>query len=79
MANADVSCPKCKARMEEGFALDRGHYNVPSVASWVDGAWVPPPKKWLNFGDPFRFRDKRQWPITGYRCTSCGFLESYAK
>jgi hypothetical protein len=79
MANADVSCPKCTGRMAEGFALERGHYNTPGIGSWVDGPWVPPPKKMLAFGDPLRLRERQQWPITGYRCTSCGYLESYAK
>jgi hypothetical protein len=78
MAKPDIGCPKCKARMEEGFVLDRGQYNAASVASWVDGQWEQlTTKKFVWFSTPLRGKKKR--PITGYRCASCGYLEAYAK
>lgn len=77
MVSADVSCLKCKAAMEEGFVLDRGHFNSTNLATWVAGEWVTPTVTETLFRDPLR--DKRQRPITSYRCTSCGYLKSYAK
>jgi predicted nucleic-acid-binding Zn-ribbon protein len=77
MVNVDVSCPKCKAEMEEGFVLDRGHYNTPNSATWVGGSLISPTTMEKLFGDPLR--GKRQRSITSYRCTSCGYLEAYAK
>jgi hypothetical protein len=79
MANTAVSCPKCRAVMEKGFAVDRGHYNLPApqVPSWVAGPWSSQPLAKRLFGDALSGRP--QWPITGYRCSSCGYLEAYAK
>ena len=64
-------CPKCEGRMAEGFIADQGHgsYYVPS--------WHPeaPDKRWWGLKlDKKKFR-----PIATFRCTKCGFLESYAK
>jgi Domain of unknown function (DUF6487) len=77
--NADVSCPKCKARMEEGYVLDRAHNDAPAwyAPSWVEGAWVQHTVKDRLFG--VVLRDRRQLPVSSYRCTSCGYLEAYAK
>jgi hypothetical protein len=77
MANADVSCPKCKARMDEGYVLDRGHMNQANVATWVAGLWVPQTVREKIFCDPLA--GKKSMPITQYRCVSCGYLEAYAK
>jgi hypothetical protein len=79
MSDPNVSCPKCKTRMEAGFVLDRGPLNIPTpnVPTWVDGPWVPSTVTEKLFGNSLR--DKRQRSITSYRCTSCGYLESYAR
>ena len=71
MTNADTSCPKCKEKMEEGFIIDvnQGHR---LVSHWVEG----PPEKGLWFG--IKLKGKRQKSIRTWRCTSCGYLESYA-
>lgn len=69
MVQSEITCPKCKHQMQEGFPLDTGN---PRVAEWVEG---PPEYGWLGLK---WFRRKRL-PITAYRCLSCGYLEAYAK
>ena len=65
------SCPKCSRRMEEGFTVDKGDYSVPTVGSWHRGK----PKK--SFWG-LKTSKADQHPVEVWRCTGCGFLESYA-
>jgi hypothetical protein len=58
--------------LEEGFTLDRGHHNQNTQATWVEGK----PARSFWTGVASRNRVKRK--ITTYRCSRCGFLESYA-
>lgn len=68
-------CPKCAGAMEEGFTVDRG--NAVFVANWQPGRPEPEHFLGMNMGSPVAKRN--QWrPIVTYRCTQCGFLESYA-
>jgi Domain of unknown function (DUF6487) len=62
-----MNCSKCKSRMEHGFISDS--QLAPEV--WVPG---PPPSIWKRF-----LSYKNSVPITTYRCTKCGALESYAQ
>jgi len=62
-----MNCSKCKARMEDGFISDS--QLAPVV--WVPG---PRPSIWRRF-----LGHKNSVPITTYRCTKCGALESYAE
>jgi len=57
--------------MEQGFLLDES-YARRTPAKWVEGA--PEHRTWN-----LKLRGKRQLEITTYRCSKCGFLESYAK
>jgi len=66
------TCAKCDGDMQQGFIAE---YNSPGsviVTSWVEG----PPKasSWWKSIAP----SEKQIPITTYRCTNCGYLESYA-
>jgi predicted nucleic-acid-binding Zn-ribbon protein len=65
-------CPKCRVRMEEGFIKDITHGAV-LVSKWVEGA----PEKGLLRS--VKTRKKRQLDVATYRCTRCGYLESYAE
>lgn len=65
-------CPKCRARMEEGFVLDSSRYGI-GVSRWVEGT----PEKSLWHG--MKTKGKRQMDVTTYRCTRCGYLELYAR
>lgn len=69
---ARKTCPKCSGSMSEGFVLDQGHGSR-SVAAWVDGA--PVKSIWTGV----KLRGKTPIEIASWRCTSCGYLESYAK
>lgn len=65
-----VFCPKCTTAMEEGFL-----FNVPrNVGVWW-AAGAPP------FSDAVPEVYDGLWRVYGvsiYRCTACGYLESYA-
>ena len=76
VADHSSTCSKCNSKSEPGFLLDRGHMQQPFVANWVEGPPLPPQTLTNMFRD--RLQNKRQVPVTVYRCTSCGFLEFYA-
>jgi hypothetical protein len=61
-----MTCPKCNAKMEEGFLAG------PRVAEWIEG----PAEKSFWFG--VKVRERKRRTIRTFRCTKCGFLESYA-
>jgi len=62
------SCPKCKGAMEPGIVRDYWNVN-----SFEQTAWSPGHQKQHIFSQGTRIK------ITVYRCTNCGYLESYAK
>lgn len=64
-------CPKCQSSMAEGFVVDKKD-GVSHVSSWLEGA----PEK--GFFGNIRFRGRKPVEIATWRCTRCGFLESYA-
>ena len=66
-----IKCPKCGATMQEGFILDTT-YGGQLVSRWVAGK--PEPSFWTGT----KISDKDQHKIQSYRCTGCGYLESYA-
>ena len=65
------SCAKCRSAMEEGYVLDRGDGGSKKVAEWVEGQ---PQRAW--YGLKTKGHDVR--PVRTFRCTKCGYLESYA-
>jgi Domain of unknown function (DUF6487) len=71
MVQGEMACPKCKGEMQEGFPLDRG--DAPArVGEWVEG---PPQHGWLGI----KWVRRKRLSITAFRCTSCGYLEAYAR
>lgn len=66
---SNKKCPKCNASMDEGFVVDHS-YGGSLVSKWSDG----PPEESVWTG--LKVKDPK--PITTYRCTECGYLESYA-
>jgi hypothetical protein len=66
-------CAKCGGEMQEGFILEVTESGR-AVSSWVGGK---PEFPWTSFG--VRIKGKEQLPIQSFRCTKCGFLESYAR
>ena len=59
--------------MEQGFVLDQRHPLVRLVSQWVAGAPVK-----AFFGHT-KLPEQKPVPIGTWRCTSCGYLESYAR
>ena len=58
--------------MEQGFVLDNTHGGR-LVSQWAAGA--PLKSFWVGTKLP----DAKLLPIGSYRCSSCGFLEMYAR
>lgn len=65
--NDKMKCPKCKAEMEKGVIADRDtNFGVKNTPDWGTR---------ISFGG-FGLMHPKQ--VVTYRCTKCGFLESYA-
>ena len=75
MPSESRQCPKCNGQMVRGFTVDMGTGDMTlgarHVSKWAPGApiksflfktWVP----------------RNSLPIGTFRCSSCGYLESYA-
>jgi hypothetical protein len=67
-----LRCGKCGGGMQEGFQLDSIH-NSARVAHWAEGA----PEFW--FLRILKLRGRRKIPIRTWRCSKCGYLESFAE
>lgn len=65
-------CPKCEGAMEEGFIPDRGDLDLLHTTQWHGG--LADKTFWLGR----KVADKRKFEVRSYRCSRCGFLESYA-
>lgn len=64
-------CSKCGGDTQEGYLPDRGRnsYDAP--------IWVAGKPEFGFFGDA-KIAGKESYSIRTFRCTKCGFLESYA-
>ena len=58
--------------MDLGYVLDHGH-GTTTVAEWVEGR----PER--SFWTGLRLRGKKLHPVSAYRCSSCGYLEFFAR
>ena len=58
--------------MAEGFVIDNT-YGGRAVSTWLEG--TPTKSMWVGVA----LDGKKPIDVTTMRCTSCGFLESYAK
>ena len=67
-----TNCPKCSSRMEEGYIVDHWQ-NAKTPESWVKGR----PERSFWTGTKVSGRNQRR--VETWRCTRCGYLESYAK
>jgi predicted nucleic-acid-binding Zn-ribbon protein len=65
-------CPKCSSQMEQGYVIDNT-YGALIVSHWAAGA----PRK--SFWTGTKRSKEKQIPIGTYRCSSCGYLEAYAR
>lgn len=71
-------CPKCEGGMETGWIVDRG----PNMGGNFPLAWTqgePTSSFWSSFqGGEAAIRNELI-RIQAHRCSSCGYLELYAK
>jgi hypothetical protein len=65
-------CPKCQKPMLEGYTPGFNG-SMRSVPMWIAGA--PERSIWTGL----KIHDKDKIPIQVFRCSGCGYLESYAK
>ena len=72
MASSLQLCPKCGSGMEQGFVLDNT-YGARVVSQWAAGA----PLK--SFWAGTKLPEEKLVPNGTYRCSSCRFLEMYAR
>ncbi len=59
--------------MEPGFVLDRNRFDD-RQSTWVEGSLQS--NIWTG---SVKSSEREQVPVTTYRCTGCGYLESYAQ
>jgi hypothetical protein len=71
MSEQQPVCPKCSGVMERGYVEDEG-YGHRRVTAWSEGE--PQQSIWMGVK-----RNSEPLPIAVFRCTGCGFLESYAQ
>jgi rubredoxin len=65
-------CPKCQQPMVQGFQPDHTYGGV-GVSIWVEG----PPQKSFWKGTAAQW--EKSIPVGTFRCSSCGYLECYAR
>ena len=72
MSEGKTQCPKCNGEMVQGFLFE---YDGPArwVTTWVEGA---PEKSWFW---SVKVPKEKCVPVGTFRCSVCGFLESYAR
>jgi hypothetical protein len=73
MTTDKTSCPKCSGGMVQGFLVDWSQGGGRRVSSWVEGA--PAKSFWHGTSAP----EEKAVPVGTYRCSACGFLESFAR
>ena len=67
------SCPKCQSVMEEGFIPDGiGSLRAAKPSEWYQGELKR--SVWTGVQQI----GKTHFEVRTYRCTECGYLESYA-
>jgi len=68
-------CLKCGGEMVQGFICGREGPNR-VVTTWDEGA---PEKVGRLFRQVRKVPEDKQFPVGVFRCSACGFLESYAR
>lgn len=76
----EIVCQKCKGLMEEGFMPEYAHPLL-LVTRWHPGAPKDAEIRVLGMkvGEWLEVREANMRLVSTYRCTECGYLESYAK
>jgi hypothetical protein len=81
MTETTHSCPKCNHPMEQGNVLDHVVQGLLSerlrLVSHLSH-WAPVPAS-RSYWTAAELPDDKLIPIATYRCSSCGYLECYAR
>jgi len=72
ISTPQLNCSKCGGTLEQGFVID-STYGANLVSRWAPGA--PQRSFWVGTKKP----EHMLVPIGAFRCSSCGFLEHYAR
>ena len=72
MSTEAIQCSRCSGEMVQGSIFDREADGRRHVINWVEG----PPHK--AFWTVTRVPKEGGVPVGTFRCSVCGFLESYA-
>ena len=76
MKDGAPECPYCEKEMERGFLLDFTR-NAVINSRWQAGD--PQDQKFFGLKTGgVKLNKKRTLPVSSYRCSDCGYLESYA-
>jgi hypothetical protein len=70
------TCSKCHGSLEEGFIFDHEAQALGNASEWYEGA--PPERSFRSFWFGPKLEGRSHRVIRTYRCTECGYLESYA-
>ncbi|MEJ7863322.1 MAG: hypothetical protein WKF90_16955 [Pyrinomonadaceae bacterium] len=73
MSQSTLNCSKCTGEMVEGFTVDYDYGSI-RPSDWVEGQ----PIKSSFWCGGTKINDKQVFVTKTYRCSDCGFLESYA-
>ena len=65
-------CPRCRGSMATGLVLDRGHGDSVKQQEWFEGEPVK------SFWSGLKLKGREHHVVRTFRCTRCGYLESYA-
>lgn len=68
-----MECLRCQGEMEAGFTGDQGYHRT----SMRGQVWYSGRPQW-SFWSGLKLKGRRQIYVQTMRCTSCGYLESYA-
>ncbi|MBI1348342.1 hypothetical protein GC163_18865 [bacterium] len=73
MPQIDTCCPKCSGTMARGYSIDRTNGAI-LPTYWISGL----PKTGF-LGGLIGSSTSKHFPIAGFRCENCGYLELYAR
>ncbi len=69
---AEIKCLRCQGQMEEGLLIE-SRMLAPMRLFWLQGK---PQKTWIG---NVKTDPSKMVSTISYRCTICGYLESYAE
>ena len=67
-------CPKCDGTMQQGFTISSDRRSALSSFRWISGTHRT--SFWTNVVIP---SGATVLPVGTFRCSSCGYLEAYAR